>query len=90
MLIIFLSFFQFMNICFIDDNEVEHIEPQNMEWDEKNKCWMVGEPLPQNPTLQDIKDNWNNRKPMISAGRLKKIKKMHARADTKYKMRGKY
>jgi len=68
----------------IDDFEVDHIEPPNMEWSQENKCWMVGEPLPENPTLEDLKDNWNNRKPMISAGRLKKMKAMHKRADPKY------
>ena len=34
----------------IDDAEVDHIEPPNMEWSQENKCWMVGEPLPENPT----------------------------------------
>merc|ERR1719195_2029927 len=55
-----------------------------MEWSQENKCWMVGEPLPENPTLEDLKDNWKNRKPMISAGQLKKMKAMHKRADPKY------
>lgn len=68
----------------IDDNEVDHIEPPNMEWSQRDKCWMVGEPLPDNPTLEDLKENWSSRKPMISASRLKKMKEMHKRADPKY------
>jgi len=68
----------------IDDDEVDHIEPPNMEWSQRDKCWMVGEPLPDNPTLEDLKENWSSRKPMISAGRLKKMKEMHKRADPKY------
>jgi hypothetical protein len=68
----------------IDDDEVDHIEPPNMEWSQRDKCWMVGEPLPDNPTLEDLKENWTSRKPMISAGRLKKMKEMHKRADPKY------
>jgi len=68
----------------IDEKEVKFVEPKQMRWSEAHSRWFVGEPLPQDPTLEDFKDNWKNEKPLIGHTEVRKLLKMHRNADPKY------